>query len=408
MVRRASLLLAAAVTAVGLAALPAAAAPPLNDDIESAAPLPTSAVVDLTEATVSQAEFDAAPGRDFGGQSVWFKETATQSGELRIRTEPVDGSRVRTYTNLSVYTSEVADPTPSDLSTFPWAYDYPVDADDGHYTVLSFPVEAGETYWITLGQNTGWEAGKVGLTSELLDRPANDAFADAVEISGASGSVAGDTAAATGEPGEPGNVSGHYSRRTIWYRWTAPADGDVEFRSIGQPATRDTRLGAYTGADLPSLSAVDTNNDASGGHAWSRIGFAAEAGTTYWLLVGHDSTASAVHAPGPLTLAWGDPSPPARVTVDAPARVSVGDRPRVTVRVTRDPAGTSTAAVGRIRVRVVLGYQRFDRRLVDGRATVRLEEIRRSQRGDAFRVEVDYWGTPDTLPAERRKWIDVR
>ena len=58
------------------------------------------------------------------------------------------------------------------------------------------------------------------------ERPPNDYFADAITLTGASGSVPGYNLGATIEPGE---VYGTLAS-TIWYRWTAPADGDWEFQ----------------------------------------------------------------------------------------------------------------------------------------------------------------------------------
>ena len=60
--------------------------------------------------------------------------------------------------------------------------------------------------------------------------PANDDFADAAALEGASGSIETDLLAATFEPGEPAACRG--GRRpsgSVWFRWTAPSQGAVRF-----------------------------------------------------------------------------------------------------------------------------------------------------------------------------------
>lgn len=58
------------------------------------------------------------------------------------------------------------------------------------------------------------------------DRPINDNFANAIELSGESGEVSGDNLGATLEVGELyGNLAS-----SVWYQWTAPDDGQWEFQ----------------------------------------------------------------------------------------------------------------------------------------------------------------------------------
>lgn len=124
--------------------------------------------------------------------------------------------------------------------------------------------------------------------------PPNDNFADALELVGASGTVAGTTIEATKQPDEPdhvGNLGGH----SIWYRWTAPHDGIATFETCGSDF--DTLLAAYTGTALPDLEPVEGNDDACSTE--SRIVFPAEEGTTYRVAVdGFDGES------GHVALAW--------------------------------------------------------------------------------------------------------
>ena len=72
----------------------------------------------------------------------------------------------------------------------------------------------------------------------------NDLFANATQIEGANGSLSGTTVGATfpesGEP-DPSGVIDH----TVWYAWTAPANGPATF-SIA--AEFDGAAAVYTGS----------------------------------------------------------------------------------------------------------------------------------------------------------------
>ena len=107
--------------------------------------------------------------------------------------------------------------------------------------------------------------------------PANDPFASATAISGATGTTAFNSGGATRETGEPthGASSGAAS---VWFRWTAPASGSLRVTTAG--SSYDTLLAAYTGSALGSLTQLAANDDANGGTT-SSITFNVTAGTTY-------------------------------------------------------------------------------------------------------------------------------
>lgn len=86
--------------------------------------------------------------------------------------------------------------------------------------------------------------------------PANDDFADAAVISGREGRVPVNFDEATTEPGEPtypGNNEGLPPRRSVWFRWTAPATAWYHF-SVA-PMDEDCRSTSpvFQGASLDSL-----------------------------------------------------------------------------------------------------------------------------------------------------------
>ena len=109
---------------------------------------------------------------------------------------------------------------------------------------------------------------------------------------------------ATWEPGEPvhANSEPHYS---IWYRWTAPADGEVTFGTCDSPI--DTVLAVYTGSSVDALTEVASNDDTPEcGTAGSRVTFVATSGTTYHVATGSNYLGQV----GTVDLAWTQAAPP--------------------------------------------------------------------------------------------------
>lgn len=143
------------------------------------------------------------------------------------------------------------------------------------------------------------------LLNEPVEVPANDNFASAQVLTGASGSVGVNTTGASREAGEPDHAHGG-GRNSVWYTWTAPAAGNVTFETVGSDF--DTTLAAYSGTSLVSLVALASNDDVEAGVLSSRVVFAAVAGQTYRIAAdGHNGSV------GALTLVWrpgGDLTPP--------------------------------------------------------------------------------------------------
>jgi parallel beta helix pectate lyase-like protein/PASTA domain-containing protein len=124
-----------------------------------------------------------------------------------------------------------------------------------------------------------------------LERPLNDDFANAQDLTGPVGIVGGATVDATKEAGEPDHA-GDPGGSSIWYRWTAPASGRVTLSTVGSDF--DTLLAAYTGTAVGALTEVASNDDANG-LLTSEISFVAVQGTSYSIAIdgaGGDSGAS--------------------------------------------------------------------------------------------------------------------
>ena len=131
--------------------------------------------------------------------------------------------------------------------------------------------------------------------------PANDNFADAAALSSLAATT-GTTVSATHETGEPAHVnSGYGSAKSVWYNWTAPADGELDLKTEG--SSFDTLLAAYTGSSLSALTVRYANDDVIGG-TWSRIIFPVTAGTTYRIVIdGYGGASGSTRLSGSFTAA---------------------------------------------------------------------------------------------------------
>src|SRR6266446_6611059 len=111
----------------------------------------------------------------------------------------------------------------------------------------------GVIAWLSVGAATG------------KAQPVNDNWANAQTLSGVWASATNDNSNATGEPGEPSHA-GFPATNSIWYKWTAPSDGEVTVDTIGsgfgqlQPIF-DTVLAVYDGTNVTTLRQVAANDD---------------------------------------------------------------------------------------------------------------------------------------------------
>jgi hypothetical protein len=241
---------------------------PTNDDFYTPTVLssPPLSLSEFNECATKQAGEPDHAG-NAGGHSVWYTWTPDSNQTATVTTRRSDFD-----TLLAVYTGD----TISNLSL--------VASNDDVSSVIkqsavSFDAFAGTAYQIAVdGYN-----GAIGTVVLNLNPPPNDDFTNALVVVGASGGISSYTIGASKEPGEPAHafdVGGH----SVWYRWTAPLSGPVEFNTAG--STFDTTLAIYTGADVTSLSLVAANDDdtAAGVHT-SRLSFDAEAGVTYQIAI---------------------------------------------------------------------------------------------------------------------------
>jgi len=114
--------------------------------------------------------------------------------------------------------------------------------------------------------------------------PANDQFSAAGTLStGLSTVVTGTNVLATAEPGEPVH-SGSGGGQSVWWRFTAPANGRVTLTTRGSDF--DTVLAVYRGSAVSSLTEVIANDDIVDGiDRVSEVSFDAVRDVTYRVAV---------------------------------------------------------------------------------------------------------------------------
>jgi hypothetical protein len=283
--------------------LGAPVAGPANDMFASAQAVP-GAPGSVAGTNVNATKETGEPNHagNVGGASVWYSWTAPASGQATFTTA---GSSFDTL--LAAYRGTAVNALTGVAAN-----------DDANSTTstsqISFAATGGVTYMIAVD---GWSPaagtpakGTVTLSWSLgapVAGPANDMFASAQVVSGAPGSVAGTNVNATKETGEP-NHAGNVGGASVWYRWTAPASGQVTFTTAG--SSFDTLLAAYRGTAVNALTVVAANDDANTSTSTSQISFAGTGGVTYMIAVDGWSGGS-LPAKGNIALAWQQTAPAA-------------------------------------------------------------------------------------------------
>ena len=271
-----------------------------------------------------------------GGHSVWFSWTPAASGTATFDTH---GSTFDT--TLAVYTG-------SSLGGLTKVAENDDASSSDATSALTFAATAGTAYRVQLDGYSGtsrppwYGAYKLSWNGPATGgggtgAPANDAYANAFALSGASGSATGDTTGATRESGEPtivGNAGGH----SVWFSWTPAASGTATFDTHG--STFDTTLAVYTGSSLGGLTKVAENDDASSSDATSALTFAATAGTAYRVQLDGYSGTSRPPWYGAYKLSWNGPATGGGGT-GAPANDAFADATPVTAGATGDTTGAS-------------------------------------------------------------------
>lgn len=178
-------------------------------------------------------------------------------------------------------------------------------------------------------------AGSALATLDDDEAPSNDNFANAKVLTPTGQTLSNETNInSTVEAGEP-NHAGVVANHTVWYSFT-PAATTVAFAEITffGGANSDSILAIYTGSSVNALTPVASNDDISTLSRLSRVGFLAQAGTTYFIAM--DGYLGAVGT-FTISLTLGQ-----RVTIDTLDSVASERGPSdATVRISRDTPDNS-------------------------------------------------------------------
>jgi len=159
-------------------------------------------------------------------------------------------------------------------------------------------VVASTADWNTGMKHNSDDSALVGVL--VAGAPANDNIANAITISGTSGTTAGNTIGATLEANEDTKLGygGSYGA-TIWYKWTCPQTGTYTFRAEGKRGEVDVIISAGTGtgiSDYVLVAQADQNQT-------DEIRFDAVASSSYYISIGGFSSATP-NDQGPVRLLW--------------------------------------------------------------------------------------------------------
>ena len=233
--------------------------------------------------TTTGATLQAGEAARSGRASVWFRWTAPQSGAVRFSTISALPVAVEAYTGST------------------WGHLVEVGSNNGGSS--AFRVLSGTIYSIRV---TGLAGGAFTMKWATSSAPANDAAADAAALVTGTGSVVADSTAATADAGDP-LIEGGKAPATVWYRWTAPADGWYEFDTHGSQVSSE--LGVFTDTTPVQLvddSAGDCASFVNFGQTSAAVKFLATSGTSYLVMVAGSNAdePSANSLGGPLQLNW--------------------------------------------------------------------------------------------------------
>ncbi|MXX95586.1 MAG: S8 family peptidase [Gammaproteobacteria bacterium] len=149
---------------------------------------------------------------------------------------------------------------------------------------IEFFVAPNRKYYIWVGSSNFTSGPRFTLNWSTHDAiPTNDNFENRMAISDESGEVAGDNSFATTERAEP---AAHSAVASVWYEWTAPADGTSEYYEFSvDPDTAGGGLFAmvYEGSSLSNLRLVSDTSTQTGSSSGAVV--PVEAGASYHICV---------------------------------------------------------------------------------------------------------------------------
>ncbi len=165
--------------------------------------------------------------------SIWWRWTAAAAGVYSITR-----SNSPAFAYVDVYTG-------NSISNLARVSSTVYGRDLGEYL---FRADAGVTYAIA-ATTVSEQEGQIQLRLQPANPPSNDDFVGRAVLTGAHVSITATNYDATAEIGDP--VADVIGQQTVWWRWTAPASGNVTINVNGS-----YRGGVFRGDDLESLTTV--------------------------------------------------------------------------------------------------------------------------------------------------------
>ena len=236
--------------------------PPSNDDCSAAVTVVGTGTFafDNTSATTSP----ETPSCGTVNNDVWYYWVAPQSGTARFYT--CGGTAGNTKLAVWVDNNGGACPTGTSLACD--------DNGCGNQSTVSFPITAGQGYFLQLGASV---AGAFMSGTFTLDYPppppANDDCSTPMAISGTITLPFDNALATTGIEGQANAACLFYTttalNKDVWFTWTPTQSGVVTVSTCGllttapTGSTLDSRIAVYDGAGCPAASAIACNDDAA-------------------------------------------------------------------------------------------------------------------------------------------------
>lgn len=182
-------------------------------------------------------EFGEPPHFNSAGSSVWFKFVAPSNG---MATATTLGSQFNTI--LAAYNGEALDGLIKIASN-----DDSNTGSGAKWSKINFPIFKNKIYYLALDGYRA-DAGPYLLTVAVVSPPLveNDNFDGHLNLGTAINfALTNSLYGATAQNGEP-SMAGFPATRSVWFSWTAPANGEITLDTLGSPC--DTVLGLYTGS----------------------------------------------------------------------------------------------------------------------------------------------------------------
>ncbi|BET69263.1 hypothetical protein ASA1KI_41810 [Opitutales bacterium ASA1] len=252
-------------------------AAPENDHFSNRA---TLAGIDLTvngDNTLANRETDEPYGGMNAASTVWWQWTAPSQGWAELRS---DGSDFPVA--FAAFTLQPNAPAQLEFLDRTGGL---VRLGDESYplSAIGFPVRAGTVYFIRID---GYErrTGSFQMHLGLTPAPANDPFADATVLEGASHVVRADLRGATNEVDEPRHTDFWFEGGSLWWRWIAPASGTAVVELEGDYPI--AALAVYEGDALVDLAPVIAHTRRG------RVAFRAETGDVFHIALGSSGGAA--------------------------------------------------------------------------------------------------------------------